>query len=82
VAPLLFAGLVVGLAAVSAPTWAYVAALVAAGGVVLVGVTATRSDRTRTAPRLNFRQLLGSGGFRFLIFAIAAVIMLLLTFHA
>jgi hypothetical protein len=81
VAPLMFAGLVVLLAVAQAPTWGYFVALALMVGFVAVGVMATRHDATRTRARPNIRQLLGSGGLRFVIFGAAAVIMVMLTFH-
>jgi hypothetical protein len=77
----MFAGLVVLLAIVGAPTVAYFAALVITAAVVTAGIAATRRDPSRTRARPGLRQVLGSGGFRYLIFAAAAIVMVVLTFH-
>jgi len=80
-APLVFAGLVVLLAVIGAPTVAYLIALAITAGCVAAGIAASRRDPSRTSARPSLRQLLGNGGFRFLIFGAAALIMVLLTFH-
>src|SRR5258708_327559 len=74
-APLIFVGLVALLALAQAPTWSYFGALALTAGVVVTGMLAIRGDRTRTAVKPGIRQLLRSGGFRFIVFGVAAIIM-------
>ncbi|HSS10410.1 MAG TPA: hypothetical protein VLL25_11020 [Acidimicrobiales bacterium] len=81
VAPLVLVAMVGLLAAVHAPAWGYVAALVVAAGVVAGGVVIARRDPNRTSRRPGLGQLLRSGGLRFVLFGVAAVAILIISRH-
>jgi hypothetical protein len=80
-APVVLVVLVVLLALVHAPSWAYVAALVLAFVAVAGGVVLSRSDPSRTSSLPGLGQLLRSGGFRFVLFGVAAIAIFVISRH-
>jgi hypothetical protein len=79
--PLVFLAVLGALAAASAPSWAYLAALGLCGGLMVTGMLASRSGRTHAGlrPTVPLGQLLRDGGFRFLLLPALLLLLLLLS---
>ena len=78
-APAAFVGLVGLLAVTHAPQWFYLVALGVTLGVIATGAVLAHNDMSRTAPRQRISELLRRGGFRYVLFGVAAIVLLITT---
>lgn len=80
VAPVVFLAVIFLLAALKAPAWAYVVGLGLGFGVLFLGKTRTRRERTAagTTPKMALKRLLLEGGMRFVIVIPALAVLIIL----